>query len=126
VLKKWGLLLITCPNGSSILKMLVGIRQWKRNSDAVFVSEFNHRYAHIWIPTLFQVMGLFLRKGFSLHKIIPTTPMSWIRLSGFNRLLNMGLSILPYANLFMSTSNLFVWEKKEELDTKQRYNTFKL
>lgn len=123
ILKRWGLILLTTPNGSSIIKTLYGLIKRKRWDYDTFLSEHNHRYAHIGIPTLFQVIGLFVRKGFKVDKIIPSAPTSWIPVTSFHIMVNKLFKILLWVNLFFSTDNLYVVRKSEDINTNLWYNT---
>lgn len=62
ILKVGGMVLLTTPNGSSLFKTIAGLLQRKHKQTELFAAEFNHRYAHIGVAPLFQLMGLFLRK----------------------------------------------------------------
>lgn len=123
ILKKWGILLLTTPNWSSILKVWFWLLQWKKNNYDTFMSEFNHRYAHIGIPTLFQILGLFVRKWFTVQSIVPSTFVSSTLVSPLSIWMNILFKILIWLNLFLSTDNLYIVTKNEEIDETKWYNT---
>lgn len=126
VLSFWWLLLVTTPNGSSIVKTLYWLLQRKKWEYDTFMSEHNHRYAHIGISTLFQVLWLCLRKWFEVQKIIPSTITSGILVSPISITCNYLFHILVGINLFISTDNVYVATKIAPLDTSKRYNTLEL
>lgn len=126
ILKIGGMILLTTPNGSSIFKTIAGLLQRKKHQKDLFEAEFNHRYAHIGVAPLFQLMGLFVRKWFELQKIYPATRLSSTRFSQINIVLNTLFRICVWVNLFFSTDILWIAEKKGWMDTTKRYNTFSL
>jgi len=122
VLKLGGIVYLTTPNGSSVLKNAFGLRHWKAKNDTYFLCEFNHRYAHIGIPTIFQTLGLFIRKSFKVDHIYPTTLFSGTNLSRFSLIANIPFLWLWRINLFFSCGNVTIAVKDKELDLTQWYN----
>lgn len=124
LLKQSGLVLLTTPNGSTVLKQLYGIlhrKQWKKE---IFEAEFHYRYSHIGVPTIFQVLWLFLRKWFSVQQIYPSALVSNTKVSRLNYGIQKILLCIPYINVFFSTSNVFVASKSTTVDDTKRYNAF--
>ncbi len=126
ILKPGGLITLTCPNGSSLFKQLIGLLTWKRNQQHLFEAEFHYRYSHIGVPTIFQVLGLFQRKGFQVGRIYPSSPVSATKVSTWSKLWTFFLRLPVRTNLFLSTTNVYVAKKEEQLDLKTRHNTFTL
>lgn len=123
ILKDHGTIYITCPNGSSVLKNLFALYSRRKQNLSTFEDEFNHRYAHIGIPTIFQAIGLFASKWFRLDHIYPTALTSGVRLNILNRIINKIGAIFPYVNLFFTCNCLFVAQKKTSIDKEKRYNS---
>lgn len=126
ILKKWGFIVVSNPNGSSILKGLYGIYTRIKKQNHIFEAEFNYRYSHIGVPTIFQVLGLFQRKWFQVQNIIPTTLLSSTKTSVFNLLTNKLFALFKYLNLFFTTDIVYTAIKTEEINNTKRHNQKKI
>ncbi len=122
ILKKGGIIGITCPNGSAMFKGLYGIYTRFRKQDHIFEAEFHYRYSHIGVPTVFQVLGLFQRKGFQVHHLYATTPLSSTKATPLSIVLNKIFEACKYINLFFSTDAVYIATKKHALEEKKWYN----
>ncbi len=122
ILRHWGLIALTCPNGSSIIKQIAWLRTRKQKKYDLFDAEFHYRYSHIGVPTLFQVLWLFLRKWFTVHHISPSALISAFKNNLLIRIVNSILLCIPYVSLFFSTTNVYIATKESQIDETKRYN----
>ena len=122
ILKKGGIIGVTCPNGSAMFKGLYGVYTWFRKQDHIFEAEFHYRYSHIGVPTVFQVLGLFQRKGFQVRQMYATTPLSSTKVTILGMILNKLFEACKYINLFFSTDAVYIATKRHALDEQKRYN----
>jgi len=122
-LKENWLLVISCPNWTSIFKNLLVLYKAIKNKRKYFDEEFWNRYWHIDVPTIAEVSSLFMRKWFSLKKLLPTTISSSTKLNFFNKLITpLLMKILFPFSLFISTASCFIWIKEESVDYNKWYN----
>lgn len=126
ILKPGGFITLTCPNGSSLFKQLIGLFTRKRKQEHLFEAEFHYRYSHIGIPTIFQVLGLFQRKWFQVEHIYPSSPVSATKVGVWTKLWTYLFRTPLRTNLFLSTTNVYVAKKDEQLDLNKRHNTITL
>ena len=122
ILKKWWFIVVTNPDRSNIFKGIYGIYTRLKKQNHIFEAEFNYRYSHIGIPTIFQVLGLFQRKWFQVQNMLPTTLLSSSRVSVANVLINKVFKLFKYINLFFTTDIVYTAIKIEEIDDKKRFN----
>lgn len=122
ILQPWGLIALTCPNGSSVIKQMAWLWTRKQKKYDLFDAEFHYRWSHIGVPTLFQVLWLFVRKWFTVNKIAPSALISAFKNTWLNRIINNILLCIPYASLFFSTTNVYIATKDQQIDQAKRYN----
>lgn len=113
-------LLITAPNGSSILKNLLWI--FKKDNREVLCGDFDFWISHHkGIPTIYECLSLFLRKWFTVEKFYSTTFSFELRYSFINGILQYIFFITPL-NYIFSSSIIYCAVKKSEIDTTFWYN----
>ncbi len=126
ILKPAGLVALTCPNGSSIFKQLFWLFTRARKTNHIFEAEFNYRYSHIGVPTIFQVLWLFQRKWFQVNKIYASAMLSSTHINRLTMGLNRIFQLFMYLNLFFSTTNVHIATKIHKLDQDKRHNDSKM
>lgn len=122
MLKPQWLIALTCPNGSSLIKQIAWLWTRKQKNYTLFDAEFHYRYSHIGVPTLFQVIWLFVRKWFAVHHIAPSALISAFKNTRLMRIVNSILLCIPFLSLFFSTTNVYIAKKENDLDETKRYN----
>lgn len=135
IMKDDSLLIISNPNGSSLFKNLYHILH--KNNPLVQEMDFTNIEHHKGVPSIAEVTSLFVRKGFLLEKILPTSFFSiltrWSICDMAGRIKNIPIVLLDFllinpvtnamriAPLFSST-NVFIGRKKHAIDMEKWYN----
>ena len=122
ILKPGGLVALTVPNGSNTFKQLFGLYTRSRKQNHIFEAEFNYRYSHIGVPTIFQVLGLFQRKWFQVQDVYGTTFLSSTKTNRLQIILHKIFDLFCYINLFFSTDAVYIAKKEHKLDDKMWHN----
>lgn len=114
-----GLLLMSTPNGSSIIKNLFALV--RKNTDKL-LDDFRDIYHHKGSVTIYQSMSILKRKGFELKNIKFTAVIfDLIGRNIFHRLINFLFGLIPYSQL-ISTNLVYVSFKKEGICYDKWYN----
>lgn len=113
-------LIITAPNGSSILKNLLWIL--KKDNRNILCWDFDFWISHHkGVPTIYECLSLFLRKWFEVEKISSTTFSFELRYSFFNNIFQFVFLVIPM-NYLLSSSIVYSSVKISEIDTTFWYN----
>lgn len=120
MLKKNGLLILSTPNGSSILKNIFAIYNY--NNTTYLEDDFQAHPHHKGVQTIYQTLSILNRKGFYVKKIFSTTFLFKLnRKIILHRLLHYIFLLLPFKKM-LSTNLVYTAVKKENINTKKWYN----
>lgn len=114
-----GLLILTTPNGSSILKNIRALLY--KNNFNLLNADYQNQNHHIGVFTIFETLSILNRKGFYVKNIKSTTFYEKMKEDLFGKIINT-IMWIPLLNKLISTNLVYIAYKNKEIDLNKWYN----